>query len=145
LKRLSKWYGRGKEDLRYLPNKKAEENGDNLSEVTPRYLPKSIPWAHQETGIPIRTIYHLVKEGKLKKAVDSSKKGTDAGDIIILSDDAVEKLKQLATLKERRKAIYKCAEGEGKSRVAIKKWLQRNRGLTDVQLAAKLKQWLGIR
>ena len=124
VKRLLKVFGRKKKDS---------------------YLPKSIPWAHQETGIPIRTIYHLVREGKLKKAADSSKKGTDAGDIIILSDDAVEKLKQLATLKEKRKTIKEFAEGQGKSREATKKWLQRHRDLPEDDFNKKLLLWLDVR
>lgn len=121
-----------------------EKSDDNLSNAVLRYLPKSIPWAHQETGIPKRTIYHLLREGKLKKAADSSKKGTDAGDIIILSDDSVEKLKQLATLKEKRKAIYEYAEGNGKSREAIKKWLQRHRDLSEDEFNNELSLWLEL-
>ncbi len=133
LKRLSKVLGREKKDS---------------------YLPKSIPWAYQETGIPIRTIYHLVREGKLKKAADSTKKGSDAGDIIILSDDAIEKLKQLAAQREKpeniaqkkkRENIRQSAKDKGKSNEAIKKWLQRHRGLPNKDFEDNFKQWLDIR
>jgi len=105
------------------------------------YLPKSVPWAHQEIGLPIRTIYHLVREGKLKKAADSSKKGADAGDIIILSDDTIEKLKQ----RKRRRDILKLAKAKGKSDEAIKKWLQRHRDLPEDKFNRKLSLWLGVR
>ncbi|MFC1981625.1 hypothetical protein ACFLVN_05240 [Chloroflexota bacterium] len=125
LKRLSKVFGREKRDLSSLP--------------------KSIPWAHQETGIPIRTIYHLVKEGKLKKDVDSSKKGSDAGDIIFLSDDAIEELKQLATQKEKHKQIRELAKLKGKSREAIKKWLQRHSDLPEEKFNKELSLWLKVR
>jgi len=147
LRRLSRLYKKEYEleelggSLYFLPGGNTEENGDNLSKVIPRYLPKSIPWAHQETGIPIRTIYHLVREGKLKKAADSSENGTDAGDIIILSDDAIEKLKQ----RKRRKDISQLAEMKGKSREAIKKWMQRHRDLPEDKFNKKLSLWLGVR
>lgn len=117
VKRLLKVFGREKKDS---------------------YLPKSIPWAHQETGIPIRTIYNLVREGKLKKAADSSKKGVDAGDIMILSDDAIEKLKQ----RKKRKDIYQLAGIKGKSRKATKKWLQRHRDLPEDDFKDSFKRWL---
>ena len=110
----------------------------------PHYLPKSIPWAHQETGIPIRTIYHLAKEGKLQKAVVDDPNNPSAGNIITLSDDAIGKLKGLATQRKRRKAIYELADKKGKNRVAAKKWLQRNRDLTNEKFETKLRQWLGI-
>ena len=83
-----------------------------------------------------------MKEGKLKKAVVDDPNDPSAGEIITLSDDAIEELNQLATLKEKRKVIKESAEGQGKSREAIKKWLQRHRDLPEDKFNIELSLWL---
>ena len=76
-----------------------------------------------------------------KASAAAAKKEADAGDIIILSDDAIEKLKQ----KKKRKDISQLAKLKGKSREAIKKWLQRHRDLPEEKFNKELSLWLKVR
>ncbi|MCX5998168.1 MAG: hypothetical protein NTU41_00865, partial [Chloroflexi bacterium] len=102
MKQLRKWCGRDKHS--FLPSFEEKDGVDanKRSKTKTQRLPKTVAWAHQETGIPMRTIYHLVATGKLKIAVIDDAHEVTAGDAITLSDDAIEKLRGLASQREKR-------------------------------------------
>ncbi len=128
-----------REGMNHLSSKVQESIRRNLK--TQKYSNErpgeSIAQISFETGIPKRTIYQLIKEGKIE--ADSSN-----SDPITLSDYAVDNLKKRAERQNKRKAIFELAKREGKSHEVIKKWLHRHRDLPEDEFKNGLCSWLGL-
>ncbi|MFC1933069.1 hypothetical protein ACFLXU_05535 [Chloroflexota bacterium] len=114
-----------------------EKADDNLSNAVLRYSPKGVFRTSLETGIPRRTIYQLIKEGKIQAENSNS-------DVITLSDDTIDKLQKRAEKQRTRKAIFEYAKLKGKSSEATKKWLQRHQDLPEDEFKNELSLWLEL-
>ncbi len=115
-----------------------EPEGGDYSIHYPSYPDGSIPNVARQTGVHEWTIYRLIRQGEI--GATKNEKG-----FILLDNDAIEELKQLATQKEKHKQIRKLAKLKGKSREAIKKWLQRHRDLPEEKFNKELSLWLKVR
>lgn len=106
-----------------------------LSEVYYPYPPGSVLDAAQQTEVSEWIIWRLVRQDKLKAVKN------DNG-FVILDDSAINQLRHLASQKNKRNNIFTLARSKGKSRPAIKKWLQRHRELTENEFRESFIKWL---
>jgi len=110
--------------------------GDGKAVLSRAYFPLwpgSVLHTAQQTGVPEWTIWRLVRQGKIKAHEDQG--------CISLDDNAINEIKRLDDLKNKRKGMLGLAILKGKSKEAAKKWLQRHKGPPDEKL---LKRWLKI-
>lgn len=117
-----------------------EEESTSVQAVTqPLGDELTVRQAAQESGLSVDSIYRFVKRGSIP-AIEGGHWPTDQ---YLIDEAMVEELKDIKKKKDKRKAIVELATMRGKSKEAIKKWLQRNpMQLPDFD--TRLEKWLGI-